>query len=115
PNLAAVGHTLKTARAAGLNVRAYDRDPQRTAAGTFYGHGTDGFARLLVALDPHCTVGATIVATDIADLLHSATIAIVGKVPLEQLRHCVAPFPTRSEVWVRLIELIDRDPVFVQD
>ncbi|MCW2973791.1 MAG: family, FAD-dependent NAD(P)-disulfide oxidoreductase [Thermoleophilia bacterium] len=112
PHLAAVGHTLASAKRAGLDVRAYDRDPQQTAAGTFYGRGAEGFARLVVDVDSRCIVGATLVAPDIADLLHSATIAIVGKVPLEQLRHCVAPFPTRSEVWVRLIELIDRDPVF---
>jgi len=114
PHVAAVGHTMASAEQAGLHVRAFDRDPQRVAAGSFHGSGSDGFARIILDLDTTCVVGATFVAPDIAELLHSATIAIVGEVPLERLRHCVAPFPTRSEVWTKLIELIDRDPDLAQ-
>lgn len=110
PTLAAVGHTLASATDAGIRARAFDRDPQMTAAGSFYGRGMRGFARLVVDMDTGCIIGATFVAPDVAELLHSATIAIVGAVPIERLRHCVAPFPTRSEVWTRLIELLDRDP-----
>ena len=109
PNLCAVGHTLASAQEAGLRVRAFDRDPQRVAAGSFYARGTEGFARFVVDLDTGCIVGATFVGADIAELLHSATIAIVGCVPLERLRHCVAPFPTRSEVWTRMVELMEQD------
>jgi dihydrolipoamide dehydrogenase len=36
--------------------------------------------------------------------LHSATIAIVGEVPLSRLWHAVPAFPTISEVWLRLLE-----------
>jgi len=36
--------------------------------------------------------------------LHAATIAIVGEVPVERLRHAVPCFPTRSEVWLNLLE-----------
>ena len=32
------------------------------------------------------------------------TIAIVGEVPIDRLWHAVAPFPTRSELWLRLLE-----------
>ncbi|MCW2921531.1 MAG: hypothetical protein JWL76_1405 [Thermoleophilia bacterium] len=109
PNLCAVGHTLESAREAGLRVREFDRDPQRVAAGSFYGRDTEGFCRFVVDLDSGCIVGATFVGADIAELLHSATIAIVGRVPLERLRHCVAPFPTRSEVWTRMVEVMERD------
>ena len=49
-------------------------------------------------------VGATFVGQDVADLLHSATIAVVGEVPLTRLRHAVPSFPTISEVWLRLLE-----------
>lgn len=114
PNLCAVGHTLATAREVGLRVRAFDRDPQRVAGGSFYGRGTEGLARLVVDLDRQRIVGATFVGSDIAELLHSATIAIVSEVPIERLRHCVAPFPTRSEVWTRLVELMDRDEELLQ-
>ncbi|MCW2928433.1 MAG: family, FAD-dependent NAD(P)-disulfide oxidoreductase [Thermoleophilia bacterium] len=109
PNLCGVGHTLQSARDAGLNVTSVDRDPQRTAAGSFYGRGTEGFTRLVVDVDRGVLVGATFVGPDISELLHSATIAIVGQVPLERLQHCVAPFPTRSEVWTRCVEAMERD------
>lgn len=110
PTVAAVGSTLHAALDAGVNAKAFDRDPQRTAGGSFVGRGTEGFARLVVDMDSGCIIGATFAAADISELLHSATVAIVGGVPIERLRHCVAPFPTRSEVWVRLVELLDRDP-----
>jgi dihydrolipoamide dehydrogenase len=109
PNVCGVGHTLASATEAGLRVRAFDRDPQRVAAGSFYGRGSEGFARLVVDLDSQLIVGATFVGTDLAELLHSATIAIVGQVPIERLRHCVAPFPTRSEVWTRLVDMLEFD------
>jgi hypothetical protein len=38
------------------------------------------------------------------ELLHAATIAIVGDVPLDTLWHAVPAFPTLSEVWLRLLE-----------
>ena len=49
-------------------------------------------------------VGATFTGPEIADLLHSATIAIAGAVPLDVLWHAVPSFPTVSEVWLRLLE-----------
>lgn len=110
PQVAAVGHTLSSAGQAGIRARAYDRDPQRTAAGSFHGRGSTGFARLVVDLDAQALVGATFVGIEVAELLHAATIAIVGQVPIERLQHCVAAFPTRSEVWSRLVELMGRDP-----
>ncbi len=49
-------------------------------------------------------VGATFVGPETAELVHAATIAIVGEVPLERLWHAVPTFPTRSEVWLYLLE-----------
>jgi hypothetical protein len=40
----------------------------------------------------------------VAELLHSATIAIAGTVDLHTLWHAVPSFPTVSEVWLRLLE-----------
>ena len=36
------------------------------------------------------------------------TIAIVGEVPVDRLWHAVPPFPTRSELWLRLLESYGR-------
>ncbi len=49
-------------------------------------------------------VGATFTGADVADFLHAATIAVVAEVPLEKLWHSVPSFPTRSEVWLKLLE-----------
>jgi pyruvate/2-oxoglutarate dehydrogenase complex dihydrolipoamide dehydrogenase (E3) component len=49
-------------------------------------------------------VGASFVGPDVGELLHAATIAIVGKVGLETLWHAVPSYPTVSEIWLRLLE-----------
>jgi len=37
-------------------------------------------------------------------MIHAATIAIAGEVPLDRLWHAVPSFPTMSEVWLRLLQ-----------
>ena len=49
-------------------------------------------------------VGATFTGVEVAESLHAATIAVVCEVPLEQLAHAVPSFPTRSEIWLKLLE-----------
>ena len=63
----------------------------------------------IVDLDRGLLVGATFVGPDIAELLHSATVAIVGEVPVKRLWHAVPSYPTVSEVWLRLLETLGRD------
>jgi pyruvate/2-oxoglutarate dehydrogenase complex dihydrolipoamide dehydrogenase (E3) component len=104
PQVAAVGHTLQGAREAGLNVRAVERSAEGNAGGSFVGHGAPGTVRLVVDEDRRVLVGATFTGVEVAEQLHAATIAIVGEVPLERLWHAVPCFPTRSEVWLGLLE-----------
>ena len=105
PQVAAVGHTLATAREAGLNVRAVDVPTQGNAGASFYGRdGAAGTVRLVVDEDRGVVAGATFTGPEIADFLHAATVAVVGEVPLERLWHAVPSFPTRSEVWLYLLE-----------
>ena len=47
---------------------------------------------------------ATFVGPGAGELLHAATIAIVGRVPVHVLRHAVPSYPTASELWLRLLE-----------
>ncbi len=54
--------------------------------------------------DRQVLVGATFTGAEVAEFVHAATIAIVGEVPLARLWHAVPSFPTRSEVWLRLLE-----------
>jgi dihydrolipoamide dehydrogenase len=70
----------------------------------FYADGYTGYARMVVDLDHGFLHGVTFVGPGVAELLHSATIAVVGRVPIERLWHAVPCCPTISEVWLRLLE-----------
>jgi pyruvate/2-oxoglutarate dehydrogenase complex dihydrolipoamide dehydrogenase (E3) component len=104
PQVAAVGHTLASALEAGIDARAVDVETSGTAGGSFYGRGAPGTSRLVVDEARRVLVGATFSGAEVADFIHAATIAVVGEVPLEKLWHAVPSFPTRSEIWLRLLE-----------
>ncbi len=104
PQVAAVGYTLSAAQEAGLSVRAVDQPTGGNAGGSFVGHDAPGTARIVVDEERGVLVGATITGVDVSEFLHAATIAVIGEVPLERLWHAVPCFPTRSEVWLRLLE-----------
>ncbi len=104
PQVGAVGLTLAGAEEAGLNVRSVDVETSGNAGGSFVGRGAAGTARLVVDEDRRVVVGATITGAEIAEALHAATIAVVGEVSLDDLWHAVPAFPTRSELWLRLLE-----------
>jgi dihydrolipoamide dehydrogenase len=74
------------------------------AGSSLHADGYAGKARIVVDTEREVLLGVTFVGQDIAELLHAATIAIVGEVPLRRLWHAVPSFPTISEVWLRLLE-----------
>jgi dihydrolipoamide dehydrogenase len=102
PQVAAVGHTTETAERAGLLIDVFETSTSGNAGGSFYGRKAPGTTRWLVDRERRIVVGCTITGAEVADFLHAATIAIVGEVPIERLRHAVPSFPTRSEVWLQL-------------
>jgi pyruvate/2-oxoglutarate dehydrogenase complex dihydrolipoamide dehydrogenase (E3) component len=104
PSVAAVGHTLDSAREAGLNVRAADYPTGGSAGSSFFGRGAAGTTRLVADEDRGVLVGATFVGPDVAEMLHAASVAVVGDVPIERLVHAIPSFPTRSEVWLGLLD-----------
>ena len=104
PQVAAVGKTLAQAQEAGLDARAVDVPTDGTAGASFQGKGTGGTSRIVVDQDRGLIVGATFTGFETADFLHAATVAIVGEVPLAKLRHAVAAYPSRSEIWLKLLE-----------
>ena len=87
-----------------MRVRCVDHPSAATAGASFHGRNAPGTCRLVVDEDRGVLVGATFTGADVAEWLHAATIAIVGEVPLERLWHAVPAFPTRSEVWLKLLE-----------
>jgi dihydrolipoamide dehydrogenase len=108
PEIASVGLTERQARKAGANVRAVEYDLGSVAGASLHADGYAGHAKIVVDEDRGVLVGATFVGQDVAELLHSATIAIVGEVPIDRLWHAVPAYPTISEVWLRLLEAYGR-------
>ncbi|WP_433202973.1 dihydrolipoyl dehydrogenase family protein [Dactylosporangium sp. CS-047395] len=106
PQVAAVGHTEASARAAGLTVRVVDLPTSGNAGGSYYGSGARGTSRFVIDEERQVIVGATITGSEIADFLQAATIAVVGEVPLGRLRHAIPAFPTRSEIWLYLFNAL---------
>jgi pyruvate/2-oxoglutarate dehydrogenase complex dihydrolipoamide dehydrogenase (E3) component len=104
PQVAAVGRTLAAAKQDGIDARAVDVPTAGTAGASFQGRNAPGTTRIVVDEDRSVIVGATFVGPETAEFVHAATIAVVGEVPLERLRHAVPSFPTRSEVWLKLLE-----------
>jgi dihydrolipoamide dehydrogenase len=108
PQVAAVGRTLYQAREAGIDAVAIDAPTDGSAGASFQGKDTGGTSRLVVDQARGTIVGATFTGFETADFLQAATVAIVGEVPLARLRHAIAPYPSRSEIWLKLLEAWDR-------
>jgi dihydrolipoamide dehydrogenase len=104
PQVAAAGKTLDQAREAGIEARAIDVPTDGSPGASFQGKETGGTSRLVVDQAKGTIVGATFTGFETADFLQAATVAIVGEVPLSKLRHAIAPYPSRSEIWLKLLE-----------
>lgn len=104
PQVAATGLTEAQARDAGLEVVTAELGYTSAAGAALLRDDAHGQAKLVVDRAARTVVGATFVGPEAGELIHAATIAIVGQVPVERLRHAVPAFPTASEIWLRLIE-----------
>ncbi|MBC9727598.1 NAD(P)/FAD-dependent oxidoreductase [Streptomyces sp. TRM68367] len=104
PEAAAVGLSLAEAEQAGHRVRAVDVDLSSVAGAGLYADGYTGRARMVVDLEDEILRGVTLVGPGVGELIHSATIAVAGRVPVGRLWHAVPSYPTISEVWLRLLE-----------
>ncbi|MFI1287870.1 dihydrolipoyl dehydrogenase family protein [Streptomyces sp. NPDC020792] len=104
PEAAAVGLSLAEAEQAGHRVRAVDVELSSVAGAGLYGDGYRGRARMVVDLDAETLRGVTFVGPGVGELLHSASVAVAGQVPISRLWHAVPSYPTISEVWLRLLE-----------
>jgi len=104
PEVASVGLTAAEAEKAGIRTRVVDYDISWVAGATIASDKYVGRARMVVDEDRRVLVGATFVGLEVGELLHSATIAIVGEVTIDRLWHAVPSYPTLSEIWLRLLE-----------
>jgi dihydrolipoamide dehydrogenase len=104
PEVAAVGLTEAAALEKNQPVRAVDYEIGDVSGARLAADGYQGRARFIVDEERKILVGATFTGPGTGELLHAATVAVVGEVPLARLWHAVPSFPTISEVWLRLLE-----------
>jgi len=104
PQVASVGRTAAEAAEAGLPHRVVEYPIGDVAGASVFADGYEGTAIAVVDTEREVLLGATFVGPGVAELLHAATIAVVGEVPIARLWHAVPSYPTISEVWLRLLE-----------
>ncbi|MGW3676810.1 pyridine nucleotide-disulfide oxidoreductase, partial [Streptomyces sp. NPDC005166] len=104
PEVAAVGLTTREAELSGRRIKVVDYDLAHVAGAHQYAEDYRGHARMLIDLDRGTVAGVTFAGPGVGELVHSATIAVVGEVPIDRLWHAVPAFPTLGEVWLRLLE-----------
>ena len=109
PEISSVGMTEAEARDAGHDV-VVTRVPTSSASGAaLLRDHVVGESQLVVDATSRLLLGATFVGPEVSELVHAATVAIVGDVPVHVLRHAVASYPTASELWLRLLEELPRE------
>jgi dihydrolipoamide dehydrogenase len=106
PPVSSVGVTEQEARDAGADVLAVEVDIAAVAGAALIRDDYVGRAKLVIDATTRLVLGVTFVGTETPELLHSATVAVVGQVPVERLWHAVPSYPTVSEVWLRLLEAL---------
>jgi pyruvate/2-oxoglutarate dehydrogenase complex dihydrolipoamide dehydrogenase (E3) component len=104
PQVCAVGLTEAQARDKGLEVTVVRYGTGDVPGAYTLGNGIRGTSQLVVDDARRVVVGATFTGPGVQELLHSATVAVVGEVPVDRLWHAVPSFPTVSEVWLHLLE-----------
>ncbi|MHA6668186.1 dihydrolipoyl dehydrogenase family protein [Homoserinimonas sp. A447] len=104
PEVASVGLTATAAQEAGYDIRVVDYDLGWVSGASIHAEDYEGRARMVVDEKRRVVLGVTFVGQDVAELIHAATIAVVGEVTIDRLWHAVPSFPTMSEIWLRLLE-----------
>jgi len=108
PEVASVGLTSTAAEKAGFEIRVVDYELGNVAGASLQADGYAGKARMVVDEKRKVVLGVTFVGQDVSELLHAATIAVVGEVPIDRLWHAVPAYPTMNEIWLRLLETYGR-------
>ena len=109
PEIGSVGLTEAQAGERNLDVEVVEYDLAELAGTYVLRDNYVGRAKLVVDRSADVVVGATFAGTGVAELTHSATMAIVAKIPIPVLWHVVPSYPTASEAWLRLLETLNAD------
>ncbi len=104
PQVAEVGLTEAAALAANRAVECVQVALTSASGFGLLRDDAEGQAKLVLEAGTGRLLGATFAGQEVAELVHAATVAIVGRLSADQLWHAVPSYPTASEVWLRLLE-----------
>jgi dihydrolipoamide dehydrogenase len=104
PEVAAVGLTREQAEAAGHTVRVVEYEIGDVSGAGLFADDYKGHAQMVVNEQKKTILGMTLAGPGVGEMIHAATIAVAGQVPLDSLWHAVPSYPTMSELWLRLLE-----------
>jgi dihydrolipoamide dehydrogenase len=106
PIVASVGETAAQVAARGGAAETVQYDIGQVAGAALTRDDYTGRAHLVIDPSTDTLLGATFVGPNVGEIVHAATIAIAGKVPIGVLWHAVPSYPTVSEIWLRLLETL---------
>ena len=104
PQVASAGRTVAEVAKAGIPHRVVEYAMGNVAGAAVYADGYEGTAIAVVDTEREVLLGVTFIGPAVGEMIHAATVAIVGEVPIARLWHAVPAYPTISEVWLRLLE-----------
>jgi pyruvate/2-oxoglutarate dehydrogenase complex dihydrolipoamide dehydrogenase (E3) component len=104
PEVGSVGLMSEAAAKKGIKTKIVDYNLAWLAGSSVYSDDYEGQARIVVDTERDVIVGASFVGPEVGEMVHAATIAVVGEVPIERLWHAVPSYPTVSEIWLRLLD-----------
>ncbi|CAF9921658.1 MAG: hypothetical protein GOMPHAMPRED_002353 [Gomphillus americanus] len=104
PQVATVGLTQDEAARKGIKAK-FIESSLFTVGSLIHGIPPDeGWASWVIDEESQRLLGMTLVGRDVGEIIHAATVAIVGGLTLQQLAHAIPSFPTISEVFLNLLE-----------
>jgi dihydrolipoamide dehydrogenase len=104
PEVAAVGLTREQAESAGHTIRVVEYEIGNVAGARLFADNYKGRAQMIVNEETKTILGMTLAGPGVGEMIHAATIAVAGQVPIDTLWHAVPSYPTMSEIWLRLLE-----------
>jgi len=95
PEAGSVGLTAQRAHEAGINVRVGMTETKSSARGWIHGPGAEhGVIKLVADGDRGYLVGGSVMGPPAGEIVGFLTLAIKEKVPVENLRDLIYPYPT---------------------
>jgi pyruvate/2-oxoglutarate dehydrogenase complex dihydrolipoamide dehydrogenase (E3) component len=104
PQVASVGLTSVEAGKRELPHRVVEYPIGEVAGASVFADDYTGTAIAVVDTEREVLLGMTFIGSGVAEMVHAATVAVVGEVPIARLWHAVPAYPTINEIWLRLLE-----------